>query len=60
MQLTLMLLYLKVILGGGRAHMRPGGRQDEEYAGWAQRGDRLDRRDLVKEWIDEKPRGTAK
>ena len=45
---------LEVALGGGRASFRPAGAVDPEYP--AQKGARLDGRDLSEEWTKRRPR----
>lgn len=47
-------------MGGGRAHMRPFSIIDEEYKAVNKRGNRRDGRDLISEWKDSKPPGSAK
>jgi alkaline phosphatase len=47
---------IEVVLGGGRANFRPGTVVDPEYP--VQKGARLDRRDLVEEWLARAPRST--
>ncbi|MFI5216654.1 MAG: alkaline phosphatase, partial [Candidatus Limnocylindria bacterium] len=45
---------VEVVLGGGRASFRPGAAPDPEYP--AQKGARLDGRDLTEEWKQRRPR----
>lgn len=48
---TCLILWLQVILGGGRKYMFPKGTPDPEYPSDAtQNGIRLDGRNLVQEW----------
>lgn len=49
---------INVILGGGRAHMRPAGTPDEEFGASEQTGDRLDGRNLIEEWLSGKSRAS--
>lgn len=52
LKLTCLLLWLQVILGGGRKYMFPRGTPDPEYPGDTyQSGIRIDMRDLVQEWL---------
>ena len=45
---------IEVVLGGGRASFRPASAVDPEYP--AQKGARLDGRDLTEEWTKRRPR----
>jgi alkaline phosphatase len=46
---------IEVAMGGGRSHFLPAGAEDPEYREFP--GDRLDGRDLVKEWQARNPDG---
>jgi alkaline phosphatase len=46
---------IEVAMGGGRSHFLPAGEEDPEYAEFP--GDRLDGRNLVKEWQGRNPGG---
>ena len=45
---------LEVALGGGRQKFMPKGMADPQISG--QQGERLDGRDLTKEWVNKQPR----
>lgn len=53
-----LLLFLKVILGGGRMYMTPKGTPDPEYpTSNSRKGDRKDKRNLIDVWLKAKPVG---
>ena len=47
---------IEVAMGGGRSHFLPAGAEDPEYHEFP--GDRLDGRDLVREWQAKNPQGS--